>query len=335
MWHVTLVTILLALLAGPVGAQPKPDAAPAAPSGSPDAAARYVADLAKAKRDFWSATLQAKQAYAAQLSSDIKRAMQAGDLDEANRINAARRKIQGEIAAIQAGEPMTVEAPLPRVVAFSGFNIKEGMGLRGGTSPYKLNEPVPGHDAQDVEFGWAGGWNGNVDKFTVVPMRFEGDACGKFDVPSGYLFVFRELKTPLRGKIQIEQSMMTDDRLDVLSRPGGPGAGTSNWGPNWRVQDGEFIVLDGRGDESKDDNLWKKTGIKIKPHVWYTVTLTIDITRHNWEFAVNGQKFQTTKPLGFRSSPDTITAIDYLPASTFYIDAIKVTQLELPPEKGE
>ena len=231
------------------------------------------------------------------------------------------------VPAVVVPEPIKAEEPYPRLVAVAGFNVATGLGT-GKPSLYRIGSTLPKKGEGNPDFGWADGWDGAADSVVIdKDAAFEGDAGARVTPHGGELYLVRSLRTPLKGKIQIEQSIRGDDGIAIISRPG---MGQENCAPMWGISNGQFWAFDGTGDGQRTDTMHKRTGIMVKPKTWYTVTLTIDMDAKGYEFSVNGQKFKTDHLLGFRGDPHAIGSIDFLATTPFDLDAIKVTQLSKP-----
>jgi hypothetical protein len=75
--------------------------------GPPDrAAAAHDRAVADAGRAYRAAVLKAKQGYLEKVNAAFKSAMRAESLDEANRLNAVRKRLQAEVEALTNAEPI-------------------------------------------------------------------------------------------------------------------------------------------------------------------------------------------------------------------------------------
>jgi hypothetical protein len=131
----------------------------------------------------------------------------------------------------------------------------------------------------------------------------------------------RRLAEAQRGEFQVEMFVQVPEG-------GGSGCYLKNGtgafrdGPVWAARDGKFWVMDG------NDN-WRETDFTAGAGKWHKVTLRVDVPHKEWQFFVDGKKFETPKPLRFRSAEASLDTIR-LQCETeagIYIDALRFTRL--------
>jgi hypothetical protein len=57
------------------------------------------------------------------------------------------------------------------------------------------------------------------------------------------------------------------------------------------------------------------------------VTLRVDVAKQTWEFFVDDRRFESPKPLGFRTKVEYLDYINFLVEGGVYIDDLRVTRL--------
>jgi hypothetical protein len=207
-------------------------------------------------------------------------------------------------------------APEKDLIASSGFNDARGMNSNPVPgSPFPLD--LPNREGGGGEPGWKGPWLAHPRATFQSKVVFEGDGAlylqGSPNVGPNY---GRQLVQAQTGKFQVEY------RLQV---PAGSSFGGYVWqdreggwsasGPNWGAGGGKFTV---HGQD---------TGLKCVPGQWHKVTLRIDVAKQTWEFFVDDQRFESPKPLPFRTKVQYLDFINFLVEGGVYFDALRVTRL--------
>jgi hypothetical protein len=209
--------------------------------------------------------------------------------------------------------------------AASGFNDAKGINSNvTPDSPFPLNKiNVAGGKGEP---GWADYWPANGNARFQKEVVFEGDGAlhlsGSPSIGTNY---GRTLKKPLSSTFRVEQyvRLPKDGGLTGYVRDG------QNTGPNWSVKaDNYFKVLD--GDERGADKM-TETKLWCKPNTWYKVTVTVDMDKRTWQFAIDDNVHEGD--LHFRNNVTAIDGILYMSEFTAgaYIDAVRF----LPPAKAK
>lgn len=198
----------------------------------------------------------------------------------------------------------TEEAPLEGgVIAVSGFNSKQGLGLRksGRIRPYVLGRPnvVGGRG----EPGWSGQWPASEHAMYQSKFTAEGDAALHL---AGTVNFARGFAKPLTGKVEIEQFVRIpeDGQLScyVWER------NHDSCGPMWRVYEGKVQALEGNERSGKK---WLDTGIKAGSDEWIKVVVRIDTEARRWKLSLPDKQYTSTE-LGYRGAPRELKEINYL-----------------------
>jgi hypothetical protein len=208
-------------------------------------------------------------------------------------------------------------APPPKdLLASAGFN--DARGLNGNPvprSPYPLD--APNRQGGIGEPGWTGPWLAHPDAVFQSKVVFEGDGAlylkGRPNFGPNY---GRQLAKAQSGKFQVEYHLQVPAGSSCAGylwqdRQGG----AFHSGPNWGGGGGKFTV------HSQD------TGFKCLPGRWYKVTLRVDVAKQTWEFFVDDRRFESPKPLGFRTKVEYLDYINFLVEGGVYIDDLRVTRL--------
>jgi hypothetical protein len=183
-------------------------------------------------------------------------------------------------------------------------------------SPYPLD--IPNRQGGVGEPGWTGPWLAHADAVFQSKVVFEGDGAlylkGRPNFGPNY---GRQLTKAQSGKFQAEYHLQV---------PAGSSCGGYLWqdrdggafhsGPNWSAGGGKFSVW-GHPD----------TGFQCLPGRWYKVTLRIDVAKQTWEFFVDDRRFESPKPLEFRTKVEYLDFINFLVEGGVYIDSLRVTRL--------
>jgi DNA-binding beta-propeller fold protein YncE len=211
--------------------------------------------------------------------------------------------------------------------AASGFNDAKGINSNATPdSPFPLNKTnVAGGKGEP---GWADYWPANPNARFQKEIVFEGDGAlyltGSPSIGTNYS---RTLKRPLSGTFQVEQYVRLPKGGSVFEYVN-EGKGT---GPMWSVKaDNYFRVLNG---DERGDGKWIDTKLWCKPDNWYKVTVTVDLGRRTWGFAVDKQSHE--EALHFRHNVSAIDGINYMTDTQagVYIDALRF--LPMPKEKKD
>jgi hypothetical protein len=236
-----------------------------------------------------------------------------------------------EAYSVLQDETLTVSG---NVIAESGLNDAGGIGsdeIAG--SPYTIGESV--HLKGGGEVGWNGEtWRVNVgggdfghDRARVVTSQVvEGDAAMFLDGASLGTWVHRRLPAEQSGRLRIEQHVQfTDLAGSFTSRPFGTSATPDEIGPQWTAENGKILVRDGDG---LGGGAMLDTGFRWQPGQWHQVSLDVDVAAGTYELSFDGEKYESTSPLGFRGSPQSIREISYLSDKDAWVDRVRILSLE-------
>jgi hypothetical protein len=202
----------------------------------------------------------------------------------------------------------------PDHIASTGFNSARGLHGDPKDGPFPLD--VSNREGGHGEPGWVGPWLAHPDASFQSKVVFEGDGAlylkGRANFGPNY---GRQLAKAQTGRFQVEHHVQVPagSRFGAYAwqHPGG-----ADWsGPTWGAGGGTFFVHA------------TQTGIKCVPGKWYKVTLRIDVAKHTWEFFVDGKRFESPKPLGFRGKVNYLDYINFLVEGGVYIDDLRVTRL--------
>jgi hypothetical protein len=233
---------------------------------------------------------------------------------------------EGKRLVVRLEKPEGLDTPPDKdLIASSGFNDARGMNSNPVPgSPFRLD--IPNREGGLGEPGWKGPWLAHPRATFQSKVVFEGDGAlylqGSPNFGPNY---GRQLAQAQTGKFQVEYHMQV---------PAGSSFGGYVWqgreggafhsGPNWGARNGTF------GAAGQD------TGFKCVPGRWHKVTLRIDVAKQTWEFFVDGRRFESPKPLPFRTKVQYLDYINFLVEGGVYIDALRVTRLPGagPPRPG-
>jgi hypothetical protein len=229
---------------------------------------------------------------------------------------------EGKRLVIQLAKPEGFDAPPEKdLIASSGFNDASGMNSNPVPgSPFPLD--APNREGGAGEPGWKGPWSAHPRAVFQSKVVFEGDGAlylqGSPNIGPNY---GRQLAQAQTGKFQVEYHLQV---------PAGSSCGGYIWqdreggafhsGPNWGARGGKFNV---NGQD---------IALKCVPGQWHKVTLRIDVAKQTWEFFVDDQRFESPKPLPFRTTVQYLDYINFLVEGGVYIDDLRVTRL---PDAGE
>jgi fibronectin-binding autotransporter adhesin len=223
-----------------------------------------------------------------------------------------------------------------QVLASAGFNDATGLNSNStANSPYNVgNASVVGQGGGEP--GWASAWQGgqlNVANVTTG-RAYEGDGALFLQ---GTSQVFRKLAAPVTGIETITVELMV---------PSASGAGGVNWytaenditntgariGSQVQANpNGHWFVLDGIGDGGGTP---VDTGLAWTAGVYQLARVDVDMVNRDWDFYVDGIRYNPGHHLGFRGSPAVIDEINFLngtgaPNGT-YVDDITVSSAPEP-----
>jgi hypothetical protein len=230
-------------------------------------------------------------------------------------------------AADPPPDPSEGEPDEKGLIAESGFNDAKGINSDPiPDSPFPLGQA--NREGGKGERGWAGPWSASPNAEFQKDVVYEGDGAVRLRPTVGFR---RVLLKPQTAIFTIEQAIRIPAEGGGIACYVKPKDGSADkTGPFWRVSGGKFFVHD--GDEG-GSGTWTDAKMPCKADTWYKVTITTDMAKRRWEFAVDGKKYEH-KGLKFRGRPEAIQQIDYLVdvKGAAYLDAVRVTTT--PPPKG-
>jgi DNA-binding beta-propeller fold protein YncE len=174
--------------------------------------------------------------------------------------------------------PPPAAPPRPGVIAEAGFNDATGLNSDATpNSPYPLGKSnVRGGFG---ERGWQGTWTAGDKIAYVKDVVAEGDGAVRLTGTTGFA---RSWSKAQKGTFAVE--------MKVRAPKGGGGSCYLKYethettGPYWRIANGQFLVMNGRGDGAGD---WIEVA-PCKPDTWYAVRQTIDVEKRVSVFRVGG-----------------------------------------------
>ena len=220
-------------------------------------------------------------------------------------------------------------------LATSGFNDASGMNSNGvANQPFNTgNVSVNGQG--NGEPGWVAPWFISTGSAVVTSSAsYEGD--GSLAFFQNTAAADRKMSVAPDVPFQIDVRVMVPSTIsrDVIFRVYDSGVqGIVNAiGVQWSIgSDYTFSVGDGIGDTV---NYLENTGLKLTPGQWALVTMVIDPVSRTWTFAVDGQKYNSPDPLGFRGTPVKLDSIQFLneisaPQGS-YLDDVTIRPIQFP-----
>lgn len=219
-----------------------------------------------------------------------------------------------------------------QIIAMSGFNDQTGINSNPTpNSPFNVNNTqIAGQGVG--ESGWLSPWQQGANPATVVNTgQAEGDGAVRIQDTGG---IGRILASPLAGVVRIEHQFTMASSVVVGQGVNHVVLQTTNAaiGPLWQASaDGRWRVVDGVED---DVGTLETTPFTWTPGVFQTIRVDINVVDRTWQFFVNGARYNSPDPLGFRGSPvflDQFNVMNFTSGSnTPFIDAVIVTQLPIP-----
>lgn len=208
----------------------------------------------------------------------------------------------------------------------TGFNDAKGINAdKKRYSPYPVG--ANGVTGGQNEPGWNGTWELKGEaKFTsfVSDVVYEGDGALYFAGGTGG--VVRKFAFPFSTPFEVEQYVRIPEGGHIMCYVGKEEHATAAM---WFINDGKFIVLDGRGEQFGGNNPID-TGFQPDPDKWHKIVVRVFPKDHEYEFFIDDEKFG--ERYHFRANVDTVGELRFAceKAPGFLLDAIKVRSLSKP-----
>ncbi|VTR92576.1 40-residue yvtn family beta-propeller repeat-containing protein : : PQQ_2 [Gemmata massiliana] len=224
---------------------------------------------------------------------------------------------KGEPAPAKDPDPPEIPLP-PGAIAIAGFNDAKGENSdKTPDSPYPLGKSnVRGGFG---EAGWRGVWVADPKAKFVKDVVAEGDGALYLSGTAGY---GRAWSNPQKGKFVIENKVRCPKDGGVKCYIQEKDHFTT--GPMWAISEGHFMALNGKPGSEGD---WVRV-TPCKVDTWYTLRLTIDVSKLSWTMTVDGGT--PSEEFRFRYNPGSLEKIGYLVEGkeSIYIDALRILEAD-------
>ena len=189
----------------------------------------------------------------------------------------------------------------------ASFNDASGINANSTVnSPYQLGSNLLGHG--QGEPGWSEGWQvgGSGNAVVQTDNVYEGD--GALRVTGGTTNFSRKFSAAVsQGIVTISQWIYVPGGGGLTQYIGDSSISSveAKTAAQWGAAAGSnFVVV--------DSGVVEDTGIPVPALKWVNVSVRADMNSKTYEFFVDGIKYVSPDPLGFRGNPGVIDSVSYL-----------------------